>query len=460
MKALKIIGVSLFGLVGLAVLLYVIGVAVNWRDQPPSAAAIEMKKILADRARVADADNGFVYVMGFSAPASEDSQATGALRMAWLEAVNRDPGQIDADSLKEIVNFSASASRSMDAVKKSCGDTHPGKCRDAFLAASQEPRSGLEELQLARYRALLKRPGWREVVPLDIRAPLPAYSNILEGQRLLMVDLAARAKSAPPGEIASALLEDLAFWRETQKSADLLITKMIAIAAIRQHFSFGNFVLREMPADRTKVIEAWSVPFGAGDLSMRRTMAGELFFAEGVMLSWHHGYGGSFIEPGGEGSTLPGRIASSLVRPYYQHQDQMNYYAGLYLDFSKRFEAPLERYAEIAKAEQAGEAAPVERSFHVYNATGHAFRGMTGTVAYAGYPLRVGSIEGMRRAALLTTQLRERGVPPDQMAAELVGAALRNPFDSKPFEWSAEEQAVVYVGPEAERDRKRHPYFY
>ena len=65
----------------------------------------------------------------------------------------------------------------------------------------------------------------------------------------------------------------------------------------------------------------------------------------------------------------------------------------------------------------------------------------------------------MRRAALLAAQLRERAVPLDQMAREVSSAELRNPFDGKPFEWSAEEQAVVYVGPGAERTRKRHLYF-
>jgi len=460
MKALKVIGAILLGLVGLVVLLYVIGVAVNWRDRPPSAAALEMKALLADRAPVADADNGFVYVLGFGVPASDDPLVAGALRKAWMESANRDPKLIDAEPPKEYANFNASGTRVVDAVKKSCGDDRSAKCRDAFLAALPKARMALEDLQLARYRALLQRRAWREVVPIDIRVPLPAYGDILDGQRILFIDLAARAKSAPPGEIAATLRDDLRFWRETQQSADLLLTRMVAIAAIRHHFDFGNLVLREMPADRSKVIEAWSVPFGAGDLSMRRTMAGELYFAEGTMLSWQQGSDGSFVEPGGEGFTLPGRIASSLVRPYYQHQDQMNYYAGLYLDLSKRFEVPLERYAEIARAEQAEEAAPVERAFHLYNATGHAFRGMSGTAAYAGYPLRVGSIEGMRRAALLTTQLRERGVPLDAMAKELSAAELRNPFNGEPFEWSAEDRAVVYVGPDAERDRKRHLYFY
>src|SRR6478609_816507 len=135
MKALKIIGAILLGLVGLVVLLYVIGVAVNWRDQPPSAAALEMKAILADRAPVADTDNGFVYVLGFGVPASEDPQAAGALRKAWMESANHDPKLIDAEPLKEYANFNASGLRVVDAVKKSCGNDRSAKCRDVFLAA-------------------------------------------------------------------------------------------------------------------------------------------------------------------------------------------------------------------------------------------------------------------------------------------------------------------------------------
>jgi hypothetical protein len=458
MKVLKIIGAVVLGLVGLAILLYFIGVGVNWRDQPPSAAAVEMKKLLADRAPVADSRNGYVYVLGFDAPASEDPEAAGTLRKAWMESVNLDSKRLAVEPKQEVVNFNALQSASIDDVKKSCGEDPAVKCRDAFLAASTQPRTGLEELQLTRYRALLQRPAWREVVPLDVRVPLPPYGIIIGGQRLLFVDLAARAKSAPPGEIASALRDDLAFWREALKSADILLTKMIAIAAIRQHFLLGNLVLLEMPEARGEVIEAWSVPFSTAELSMRRTMAGELAYSEGVMLQYQNGAGGYFIEPDQEGLTLPGRIVSSLSRPFYQHQDQMNHYAGSYLDFARRFEVPLDRYPGLAESGEAK--VPDEISFHVYNAVGHVFRDFAGTATFSDYAMRVGSLEGMRRAALLTVQLRDHGVPLRQVAAEVSSADLRNPFDHKPFEWSADEQAVIYVGPDAEGGRKRHPYFY
>src|SRR5436189_5601745 len=100
MKVLKIIGVVLLGLVGLSVLLYVIGVAVNWRDQSPSAAALEMRRFQVERVPVADTDNGFVYVLGFGVPAPADPQAAGALRKEWMESANHDPKLIDAEPPK------------------------------------------------------------------------------------------------------------------------------------------------------------------------------------------------------------------------------------------------------------------------------------------------------------------------------------------------------------------------
>ena len=397
--------------------------------------------------------------MGFSVPASMDPQAAGAKRKAWIEAVNRDQAKVDADPVKEDIGFKDGLSPSMHHMKETCADEHSVECRDAFLATFAQPRTDLETLQLSRYRTLLQRPVWREVLPLDIRATLPRYSEILDGQRLLFVDLATRANSAPSSEIADALRADLTFWREVLKNSDYLITRMIAVAALRQHFFYGNLVLREMPAGQAEVIAAWSVPFSVEELSMRRTMAGELAFGEAQMRQWLGGGGQELVvDPDDELPPMLARIGSTLARPYYQLQDQANYYAAAYLEFSKRFEVPLPKYpaaeAEVESLESG------ELSFHVYNATGHLFRGLSGPWQFAGYAMRTGSIEGMRRAALLTAQLRDRGVPLDEIADELKSSDLRNPFDHQSFEWNTEEKAVVYDGPDAERSRSRHPYFY
>ena len=167
MKALKIIGAILLGLVGLVVLLYVIGVGVNWRDQPPSAAALEMKKILADRAPVADADNGFVYVLGFPCRRRIDPQIAGTLRKAWLESVQPRSELIDADPTKEDVNFNAAFT-----VLEGEGNLRrcpfcgmPRRFPGGRVAAAFGPRrSALGAISRAPAAA-----GVAEVVPSDVR---------------------------------------------------------------------------------------------------------------------------------------------------------------------------------------------------------------------------------------------------------------------------------------------------
>ena len=137
----------------------------------------------------------------------------------------------------------------------------------------------------------------------------------------------------------------------------------------------------------------------------------------------------------------------------------MNYYAALYLDFAKRFEAPLDavrRNRKVRASEQS------RRGFHSTSITrlGTSFGAWRVRGTYA--TIRCASAASRACAAprLLTAQLRERGVPLERMAAEAEQRRVANPFDGEPFEWSAEEQAVVYIGPDAERTRKRHPYFY
>jgi hypothetical protein len=214
-----------------------------------------------------------------------------------------------------------------------------------------------------------------------------------------------------------------------------------------------------MPAGQAEVIAAWDTPFSVEELSMRRAMAGELTFAIGHMNQWLDGtYEHLIADPDDARLTLTGRVTSALARPYYQPQDQANHYAATYLDFAQRFEVPLDRYSKVAASLELGESDGF--SLRVYNFTGHILLGLADYWSFTDYPLRVASIEGMRRAALLTTRLRERGVKLEAVAGEVSVAELRNPFDLQPFEWNADEQAVIYVGPDAERGRKRHPYFY
>ena len=63
MKTLKILGYALLGIVGLLVLFYLVLLAINWKDQPPSAAAVRFDEIIAARPQVPPAENGAVALV-------------------------------------------------------------------------------------------------------------------------------------------------------------------------------------------------------------------------------------------------------------------------------------------------------------------------------------------------------------------------------------------------------------
>jgi len=73
-------------LVGLVVVFYLVLLAINWRDRPPSETALRFAADYRDRPAVADTDNGFVYVTGSFVKPGEDPQAAGVRRIAWLRA--------------------------------------------------------------------------------------------------------------------------------------------------------------------------------------------------------------------------------------------------------------------------------------------------------------------------------------------------------------------------------------
>jgi hypothetical protein len=84
-RIFKIIGWIAGSTLGLGVSLYLIAVAINWRDRAPSAAAVHFTNLYRDRPTVADEDNAFIYVMGFDVAPEESPRQLGMKRIAWMQ---------------------------------------------------------------------------------------------------------------------------------------------------------------------------------------------------------------------------------------------------------------------------------------------------------------------------------------------------------------------------------------
>ena len=76
-RVFKAAGWTVLGLAALCVVLYLIAVAINWRDQEPSAIAVRFASLYRDRPVVADDDNAYVYLMGFGVSPDESPHERG-----------------------------------------------------------------------------------------------------------------------------------------------------------------------------------------------------------------------------------------------------------------------------------------------------------------------------------------------------------------------------------------------
>jgi hypothetical protein len=456
MKAVKILGGIVLGLFGLAVLLFLVALAINWNDQPPSAEALEFQKILDGRPQVPDAENAFVYVLGIGARRDQDPREVGARRMAWLADytwANRDT----PDPAGESFGLRAPESPPFKEFASLCGDADRLDCAHAFqrLGAVWQPEA-LESLTLERYRTLLGYRRWREVVPQDITAPIPAYSELTYGQRLFLLALLQAGLRGDAAAVREGLEADSRYWRGAMTHASTLISQMIASAALRNHYFFGSLVLQSLPASRREsaIPNEWQREYSAEERSMRLVMAGELEFTRRVFDEAREF---SMLEESELEHTMVDKAGIWLTKPFLKKQDTTNAIAAAYAALCRAFEVPLNQYA-AAERELRGRARD-DSGFAVYNPVGAYLEPVYEPENYFNYVYRTASTEGMRRAALLVAQLRARGVAPKRAAEEVAAHGLRDPYTDLPFEWDAARQSVVFTGPEKHQWR-RYEYFY
>lgn len=429
--------------------LWVVVIAINWRDEAPSADALRLQRSIDERPAVADAANAYVLLLGLGISKDEDPLAWGVRRKAFLDefpagAVGEDalalpgPDHDFARDRTEATKTLMEACRDADRACLSRLDAHPEHV-DAWLAS--------ENWLLDRYLVLIGLTQWRETVPSDVRAPFPPYMPALDAQRLLLMKAWRHAGRGEAAAARELLQRDLTFWRMALRSSDILISKMIATAAIRRHFAMGNLVLRELDAlgvDSTPP-ESWSEPIDREERSMRRPFAGEwLFSKSAVAVSGDTRDSDSFF----------GHAAYDWAfSPFFQPQATNNLIAANMTHLIDGLDVELD---ELPCALKSMTDPPHGGGFPgLYNPVGNILS-QIGYPMYAPYAARVGDLEGIRRVVLLASRLREEGRGGDvDLPERISAAAFRDPYDDAPFGWDAKTQSIVFRGLEP-APRGRH----
>jgi len=383
------------GLLALIVLLCLVAVAVNWRDAAPSPTAVRFQERYHSRPVIPDEENAAVFVFDFESGAEDTPR--------------RNP---------EIETFF-----------QTCRFATPA-CAAAFdgWAAS-------ESASIGRYQQLLAYTAWRETVPTDPAAPFPAYQTVMDGQRFLLLNARTLAIHGDYGDAQRLLSSDIRFWRMVLTSSDLLISKMIAVAAIRRHFEWASLILRKAPPDKAPLLipSEWHAQITKDERSLERCMIGEWIFI-----------GGS-LRANDASATLESEGFPIAFRPLFKLEDTLNRYAEFHSSIVKVLDVPLDQYQAAVQALERLQTEPMPpRS--AYNVIGRTLVAVAAG-SYVPYARRVGDVEGIRRAALVAATVRESsaaaGAGVDVLLSE---AVLRDPYNGKPFTHDAQARAVIFHG--------------
>lgn len=412
-KGSRIFAGVLVLLVGLPALVYAGLVAINWNDEAPSAEAGQLAALYRDRPAVADADNGLVHLQALAEEVGADYRAARSAEVVAL---------VDACSQ------AVACAEALDANPEALGQ---------WLQAEQGLLDGYR-------RMLAVTTGWREEVPEDPVAALPSYQPAMDAQRLHLLDARRYALAGDPVAVRDLLERDLVFWRGVMASSDMLITKMVAVAAAGRNFEFGNLALAGLPPEQVAeaVPPSWRAPLTVAERSLARAFGGEWRFTVGALRE----------VAAGRQSEGQGRLGERLSRPLLQEQATLNLAAGRMVRLGRLSELP---YAELGGALDRLSEEPAPRAFRLYNPVGSILQSLASASLYSHYIARVSDLEGHRRAALLVAGLRGAGIGVDDAAAAVQDSPLRNPYDDSTLEWDAASRSVVFNGLEA-GERGRH----
>ncbi len=454
----KWIKIPLYGLLAVALLLisFLIYVAVvNRSDQPLSELSIAFQNYYDENVRMDVSSNAYAFMLGFDVPKDQDPEYWGNRRIEWsYQHSGNSDGMYAADYPAPESEDSRYAYQSVPGFTSSCLPSNT-ECMAQIFADPEESRKALANNRwiLERYASMIIHPEFSENSKLSIDMVFPPYTDVLAAQRMYLTDQLLSWQDVAPEETRAALEKDLAFWRKVQKDSFTLLTKMIAGAAIKQHFFISNELYRLVPNEHIGELipPSLATPLGADELSLHRAFVGEWIFSKNFYEElWNETYRD---DSGDALYWLASRLGINLYHP----KDTLNqrvYHLSIYLQHYNR---TLQQYPEAL-----AEDVPLDQFTHrglFYNPYNPIGRVLTAIVmpATKGYFVRVSDLEGARRAVLLAAILRENAVTPANAEDAINGSPITNPYTEAPLQWDSELEAVVFQGLE-KGDRGRYVY--
>ncbi len=416
----------LSGAAAVAFLLFAIFITINWRDEPLSEASQTFAKILQNRPLVTPEQNAYLMVLGFNALPDADPLQLGVTREAWTHSVR----ELDRDTEYlqfpgESFSLKANASQRTQALLEKCSAPSAG-CQKFMLDLVEANELSVDEAWLLdRYQKLLGYRRWAETGYFDLNMPFPDFPTLLAAQKLFMVTQWKQAIDVKNlAQVERDLKNDMRFWREILSESDWLITKMIAVAALRRNIEWSNTIAHMFALDSLS-IELWQEPLTAEELSFERVLAGEWRFTQGLLTAE---------------ANRPKIIAHFWVKP----QASLNLYAQRLQSYLSLVTVDVDQLA--AQIEQANLIEYPEFPAGLYNLGGQLEINREPPSNFNNYLMRLADLEGARRAFLALQQIRTQELPLDHIQEWLNISPWQSPYKDRPFRWCKLSRELIFKG--------------
>lgn len=433
-----------FTLILMSFFLVAVILLVNNRDRPPSEVAIKFHQSWNNKAAVDPLDNGYLYFLGFDVEKTLDPKTVGAERVQWSKEAIR-------SSSEEFLMFPQAYEdfqKKIPKVIKNLIDLCSQVSIDCINSINNQREfinqwSGQDLWVIGRYRELIEHKAWLELAEVDVRLPLPNYSYVMKAQRLTFIH-AFSTMPIDDGEIIIDLLnQDLRFWRLMLKDTDMLIGKMIAVAAIKNNFLWTNHFLLKMKNTAQLNIDliALNQPFTEEELSMRRCLIGEWFFAY------------SIVDPLAV-VDVDNMTAKILIKFVYKEQDTLNMVAENLNSIVSELDVPLASFEKSLREYQGKEIRKktlVDYLLNPYNLGGQYLSDAAPASMYTEYVVRTKDLEGFRRGLLLSIEMMSSVANKNSL--------YFSPYDTKPFVLNRKQQSVTAIGLGG-GERAQQTYYY
>ena len=424
--------------VSVFLLLIVVGFALWGRDESTNENFIR----LLQHPAVADHDNAYFFLLGFTAPVDKNPIDRGKDLFAQRSAKHTAQESHSPNDLR----FSENVLSLCD--KNIAG--HPINVAACIVQDRPQIEKTLESNKalLDRYGRLLTFTKFTR--PVEVTAPMPSFVDLQRAKFAWWAKAVLLIQDGRAGQGLEMLQQDTRFWRSLATQSDALLVRMIAISLLQRQYELFSQVINQFPtlvSQKKNELAQIARPLSSTELSFHNALIGELRLAADVLARFDQ------LATVQTNATAAQRTNWSLEHPFwrktplYRPNATFNLQAGVidrWIMFSEQSAQKIVQQKDSFPQSLAQEFGIGDTST-VYNLIGRQLVA-AGFADLSPYFLKAHDLDGLARLINLQIEIAALKLPDERVGpfVQTSDAAFANPYTGEPMLWDMKARTLSF----------------